>query len=174
LPGNSKLRSYNMVHMHPRIETLPEKKLVGKRIEMSFSDNKTLQLWQSFMPLRKTITNNIGLELYSVEVYQPHFFDHFDPGAVFEKWAAIEVKDFDVIPADMESLLVPNGLYAVFVHKGPASEGPKTYQYIFETWLPNAAFLLDNRPHFALMGEKYKNNDPTSEEELWIPIKPKN
>jgi AraC family transcriptional regulator len=125
------------------------------------------------MPRQKTITNNIGLELYSVEIYQPNFFNNFDPAAVFEKWAAVEVKNFDVVPDHMESLIIPSGLYAVFVHKGPASEGPKTYQYILGTWLPKAEFLLDNRPHFALMGEKYKNNDPTSEEELWIPIKSK-
>jgi AraC family transcriptional regulator len=161
------------MNMHPKFEVLKEKKLIGKRIKMSFSDNKTLELWQSFMPLRKTITNNIGLELYSVEIYHPHFFDNFDPTAIFDKWAAIEVKDFNAVPAGMEQVLIPGGLYAVFVHKGPASEGPKTYQYIFGTWLPNAKFLLDNRPHFALMGEKYKNNDPASEEELWIPIKPK-
>jgi AraC family transcriptional regulator len=159
--------------MQPKIEVLKEKRLMGKRIQMSFSDNKTFELWQSFMPRRKEIANNIGLELYSVEIYQPHFFDNFDPTAIFEKWATIEVKDFSAIPAGLEQLLVPSGLYAVFIHKGPASDGPKTYQYIFGTWLPNSGFLLDNRPHFALMGEKYKNNDPSSEEELWIPIKPK-
>jgi AraC family transcriptional regulator len=32
---------------------------------------------------------------------------------------------------------------------------------------------LDDRPHFEVLGEKYKNNDPTSEKEIWIPILPK-
>jgi len=73
----------------------------------------------------------------------------------------------------METITVPDGLYAVFLYKGPASAASNIYQYIFGTWLPNADFLLDDRPHFALMGEKYKNEDPSSEEELWIPIKPK-
>ncbi len=73
----------------------------------------------------------------------------------------------------METLILPGGLYAVFLYKGPAGAGSKLYQYIFETWLANSEFLLDNRPHFALMGGKYKNEDPNSEEEIWIPIKPK-
>jgi len=73
----------------------------------------------------------------------------------------------------MKTITSPEGLYAVFVHKGAASEGPKTYQYIFTTWLPASDYQLDNRPHFAIMGEKYKGEDPGSEEELWIPIKPK-
>lgn len=40
-----------------------------------------------------------------------------------------------------------------------------------KTWLPASDYNLDNRPHFEVLGEKYKNNDPTSEEEIWIPIK---
>jgi len=32
---------------------------------------------------------------------------------------------------------------------------------------------LDNRPHFEVLGEKYKNGDPESEEEIWIPVKEK-
>jgi AraC family transcriptional regulator len=159
--------------MEPRIETLTEKKFNGKRLTMSFTKNKTFELWSGFMPKRKEIRNSIGTELYSIEVYAPNYFDNFNPDAEFEKWAAVEVTDFQVIPDNLKSITSPEGLYAVFVHKGPASEGPKTYQYIFATWLPNSDYSLDNRPHFAIMGEKYKSEDKDSEEELWIPIKPK-
>jgi AraC family transcriptional regulator len=159
--------------MHPRIEILTEKKLVGKQLIMSFADNKTTTLWQSFMPLRKSVSNSVGLDLYSVEIYPPRFFDIFDPHAAFEKWAAIEVSGFENIPSEMKELTLTSGLYAVFLHKGPASEGPRTYDYIFTTWLASAPFVLDNRPHLAVMGENYKNNDPSSEEDLWIPIKSK-
>ncbi|MFM9945765.1 MAG: GyrI-like domain-containing protein, partial [Bacteroidia bacterium] len=44
---------------------------------------------------------------------------------------------------------------------------------IYGTWIPNSEYNLDNRPHFEILGEKYKNNHPDSEEEIWIPIKPK-
>lgn len=162
-----------MVNLQPRIETLPEKKLIGKRTRMSFSGNKTGELWRSFMPRLKEIQNSTGAELYSIEVYEPFFFSSFDPGKEFEKWAAIEVTNFDSVPRKMETITLLPGLYAVFLHKGAAAEGPKTYRYIFETWLPNSDFLIDDRPHFAVMGEKYKNDDPDSEEELWIPVKPK-
>ena len=160
--------------MQPRMATLSEKKLIGKRLKMSFSNNKTFELWRSFMPRRKEIKNNIGSDLYSIEVYSPLFFDHFNPEAEFEKWAAVEVTDFNLVPAGMQNITLPSGLYAVFLYKGRASEGSKTYQYIFGTWLPNSDYMLDNRPHFAQMGEKYKNEGPNSEEELWIPVKPKN
>jgi AraC family transcriptional regulator len=157
--------------LEPRIEILPEKKFVGKRIKMSFSNNQTHELWKSFMPLRREIKNNIGSDLYSVEVYEPLYFNNFNPEKEFDKWAAVEVTDFEKVPDDMDTLILPRGLYAVFLHKGAAGKGPETYQYIFGTWLPASDFLLDNRPHFAVMGEKYKNDDPDSEEEVWIPVK---
>lgn len=105
--------------MTPRIETSNEKKLVGKRLSMSFAGYKAGELWRSFMPARKKIINNLTNELISVTVYS-------------------------------------------------------IFQYIFGTWLPASGYYLDNRPHFEILGHKYKNNDPDSEEEIWIPVKPKN
>jgi AraC family transcriptional regulator len=138
---------------------------------MSFSMNKTRALWQSFMPLRNEIRNSIGSELYSIEIYEPLFFNNFNSEREFEKWAAVEVTDFETVPANMETFSSPYGLYAVFLHKGASGKGLETYQYIFGTWLPESDYLLDDRPHFAIMGEKYKNDDHDSEEDLWFPIK---
>jgi AraC family transcriptional regulator len=158
--------------MQPRIEILKHKKLVGKHVNMSLQQNKTAELWRNFMPNRQTIRNSVDSVFYSVDVHDPDYFNNFNPGAVFTKWAAIEVSDFDSVPNDMETLEL-EGLYAIFIHKGPASEGPKTYHYIFQEWLPASDFVLDERPHFARMDEKYKHENLSSEEELWIPVKPK-
>jgi len=156
-----------------RIEALIEKKLVGKKALMSFAQNKTFELWKSFMPRRKEVKDMLGANLYSVEVYDAEFFNPFRPKTEFEKWAAVEVNSFRDIPVGMEKMIVPAGLYAVFLHRGPASEGPETYQYIFENWLPQSEYLIDHRPHFAVMGEKYKRNAPESEEEILIPVRHK-
>jgi AraC family transcriptional regulator len=157
----------------PIIKILSEKKLIGKRMTMSLTDNRTAELWKSFMLKRNIIKNNMGSDLYSVQVYEDSYFSDFDPNAEFEKWATIEVEDLDTIPDGMHALILVSGLYAVFLHKGAASTGAKTFQHIFGTWLPNSEYELDNRPHFEILGEKYKNDDPTSEEEIWIPIKVK-
>lgn len=160
--------------MEPRIESLHELKLIGKKVMMSFAGNRTQELWQSFMPRRSEIKNVISTELYSVEIYNDTaFFRNFDPGKVFEKWAAVKVDQFDKIPEGMDLLVIPEGLYAAFPYKGKPSEAKDTYQYIYGKWLPASEFDLDNRPHFALMGEKYKGEDPDSEEEIWIPVKKK-
>ena len=160
--------------MNPVIKILPEKKLIGKRIKMTLADNKTPELWKSFMFRRKEISNNLTPELFSVQVYDKSLdFKNFNQDTIFEKWAAVEVADFDTISDKMETYILTGGLYAVFIHKGAANTGTKTFQYIFGTWLPGSDYSLDDRAHFEILGEKYKNDDPKSEEEIWIPIKPK-
>ena len=157
--------------INPQIKTLPETKLIGHCIKMTFASNRTKELWKGFGPKRKQIKNNVGNDLYSVEIYNdPDLFKNFNPDSEFEKWAAVSVSDFDSVPDGMKTLIIPEGLYAVFPYKGKASEASDTYRYIFTEWIPNSDYDLDNRPHFALMGEKYKNEDPDSEEELWIPV----
>lgn len=159
--------------MQPIIQTLQEKRLIGQRVRTNLLEDKTFELWSGFMPRRSEINNVASPELYSVQLMSPSYFAAFNPRAEFEKWAAIEVTNYSQVPNGMETITIPTGLYAVFVHKGLASDGPKTFQYIFGTWLPKASYVLDNRPHFAIMGAKYKNDDPDSEEEIWVPIKPK-
>ncbi len=157
--------------MRPRIETLTEKKLIWKRLTMSLSNNKTGELWRSFMTRRREISNNLTSEMFSIQVYdKPVDFGNLNQE--FEKWAAVEVSDFGTIPDGMETLKLEGGLYAVFQYKGSSTD-TTIFQFIFGTWLPNSDYLLDSRPHFEILGEKYKNADPNSEEDIWIPIKPK-
>ncbi len=158
--------------MEPRIEQLTGKKLLGIRMTMSLADNKTGDLWQRFLPRRKEITNNVTNDLVSMAIYTPTYFADFHPSNEFEKWAAVEVSDFDTAPDGMESFVLTDGLYAVFHYRG-SSIDTTIFQYIFGTWLPHSDYVLDTRPHFEILGEKYKNMDPNSEEDIWIPVKQK-
>ena len=158
--------------MTPRIEILPEKKLIGKSLEMSLVKNTTGILWASFMSNKSDITNAIGSDLYAMQIYSDlYYHKNFNPNTKFIKWAATEVTDIKNIPYGFESFILKEGLYAVFLHKGMASDFPKTIQFIFEEWLPKSGYDLDDRPHFELLGKHYKNDHPSSEEEVWIPVK---
>jgi AraC family transcriptional regulator len=107
-----------------------------------------------------------------MQIYDKSFdFNNIDLHKKFEKWAAAEVSAVENIGEDMETIDIPDGLYAVFIQKGKASDGHITFRYIFEKWLPKSPYEIDDRPHFELLGKKYKNEDPTSEEEIYIPIK---
>jgi AraC family transcriptional regulator len=158
--------------MTPKIETINEKKLVGIRLTMSFTNYKMGTLWKSFMPRRKEINHNLTNEFISLAVYKPTHFADFKPTNEFERWATVEVNDFDNVPNEMETLVLSSGLYAVFNYKGLNTDN-SIFQYILGTWLPSSDYVLDDRPHFEILGDQYKNNDPNSEEEIWIPIKPR-
>jgi AraC family transcriptional regulator len=157
--------------MQPTITTLAEKKLVGKREIMSLAENKTPYLWRSFMPQLKDIKNRVSDEMISMSMYsEPLRLGDFHQK--FYKWAAVEVSDFDHVPNDVETSILEGGLYAVFHYQGLSTDN-SVFVYIFGTWLPNSNYVLDERPHFEILGNKYKNGDPNSEEDIWIPIKPK-
>ena len=158
--------------MFLRIENISPKKFIGISLEMSLVNNKTFELWHQFMPRKKEINNPVNGFLFSMQVYGKNY-NPADMEAIFEKRALIEVSHFENVPHGMQTFVLPSGKYAIFLHKGLPSLGAKTFRYVFGTWLPNSEYRLDHRPHFEILGEKYKNNDPSSEEEIWIPIKPK-
>ncbi len=157
--------------MEYRIETLQETILAGLQISISFQDNKTPLLWQRFMPARMTFTNRKSDNLYSVEVYTSDFFTQpFDPNKPFEKWACMLWREDDQLPENWKILSIPQGKYAVFIFQGKHELAAGFYQSIFMDWLPKAALLVDDRPHFALMDHRFNRNDADSVEEIWIPV----
>lgn len=158
--------------MQPRIEILEEKKLIGMSATMSVLENKTGQLWATFGPQIKNIRTRINTNKISLQVYPTSYFKEFNPAAKFEKWALVEVSDFDTIPVGLKTFTIGTGMYAVFHYKGSSADAA-IFQYIYGQWIPNSEFTLDERPHFEVLGEKYQNNRPDSEEEIWIPIRAK-
>lgn len=158
--------------MQPRIIAIKPKKLVGRTLRMSLSSDRTAELWQFLMPRRRDIRNKLNTDLFSVQIFDPEMeFSDFTPETEFEKWAAVEVWDYQEIPEGMETLDIPRGLYAVFDYKGAANNFAPMFHYIFGMWMPASDFEVDKRPHFDVLGEKYNGNDPDSEEEIWVPVK---
>lgn len=158
--------------MNANIIELKEKILLGIKTEVSLVNNQTFKLWQTFQIQRNEITNQIGTDLYSVNIYNSDYFKNFNPNNTFTKWAAVEIASDSPIPSNMECLLLERGLYAMFPYIGLSTD-PSIFQYIYSEWLPKSDYELDKRPHFEVLGKKYKNNSPDSEEEIWIPIKSK-
>ena len=155
--------------MNPTIKIFPTTKFIGKNLSFTYADYRAFEIWSSFMPKRKEIQNAIGSELYNIQI-NPDNFD-FQPNTPFVKWAAVAVTSFDFIPDDMESLEIEEGLYAVFNYKGDQSNVAAFFNSIYTEWLPSSGYQLDTSPQFEILGEKYKNGSPESEEEIWIPIK---
>lgn len=160
----------------PEIVEIDDKKLIGISLHTSLADDKTGILWQRFMSQKKNIQNKKSEDLYSVQVYDEGFIaGQFNSQSIYEKWAAVEVENYSELKDNLKGLNLPGGLYAVFKHKGSAKEFPNTAKFIFENWIPESKYELDDRPHFEVLGKDYKGpEDPESIEKIWIPIKPEN
>jgi AraC family transcriptional regulator len=155
--------------MNPDIVQIPSMKFIGLRKTMCLSEYTVGSLWKAFMPMRQAVTNPRSDLLWAFTCYPEHYFDHVDFDCEFEKWAAVEVFDHYQHPEEMEPLVLQAGLYAVFHYIGSSAD--KTiFEKIYGEWLPQSPYQLDHRPHVEVLGSKYKNNDPHSEEEIWIPI----
>lgn len=59
----------------------------------------------------------------------------------------------------------------MFLHKGTFRDFAQTTKYIFQEWLPQSEYHLDNRIHFSLMDERYLGDHRDSVEEIWVPVK---
>jgi AraC family transcriptional regulator len=140
--------------LSPDLKLLDQKQLIGMHMSMSLTDDKTRELWKKFMPQRKLILNPANAFLYSLQIYPHAYFSRFGPACIFEKWAAVEVNAAATIPEGMESLLFPGGLYAVFHYKCQSTDGSQLFDFIFNTWLPQSNYRIDNRPHFEFTWRK--------------------
>ncbi len=157
-------------HSEPEIIGLAAKQLVGISKTMSRIDDRTGELWGEFMPRRTEIADRTTTDYVSMQVYPRGPEQVADPAATFTKWATVEVADTTSVPAGMSSYQLQAGLYAVFKHKGPASD-LSTVMYIFTEWLPNATqYRLDDREHFEVLPEGYNALNPDAEETFWIPV----
>ena len=154
----------------PQILQGAERKVVGISGNMSIAKYEVKALWEAFMPRRKEVRNTISEELLSLTIYPEDYFASFDPDKTFEKWAGAEVSSFPNLPSMMQAVVIPAGLYAVFQAKGLSSDNA-IYRYIFQQWLPESGYEIDQRPHFEVLGEQYRQDDPEAQEMIWIPIR---
>lgn len=161
-----------MAHSFPEpvIRFIEDKQLAGRKVSTSVLKNRTAELWKGFMPVRASIKEPVGIAMYSLQIYPKDYFINFNPATEFEKWAAIETASREILPDGIEPLLLPGGDYAVFHYKGSSSDH-SIFNYIYTEWLPASGYQLDDRPHFEVLGERYRNADINSEEDIWIPVK---
>lgn len=179
--GRSKLSNNRLKHlksnimMKPDIIKISERKLVGMRVKTSLSDNKIPQLWNDFMGRMDEIKNDKNTGCYELHPYDSNFkTENFSEKMEFEKWAIVEVVNFENVPNGMETHTLKAGQYAVFIHKGSMSRIQMSFDYVYGTWLPNSEFEFDTRDDFERYGDKYLGpENPESETEIWIPIKNK-
>ena len=156
--------------MQAEIFKIDRKRFVGIPMEMSLLDNKTRELFKSFMPRRNEVPYRENTDVFDLKIYSDTYFKEFNAGQSFTKWAAVEVAKTDEIPEGMDVFDMEEGIYAMFMNHG-MGDNSEMFQYIFTEWLPSSEYELDNRPHFDVLGEDYQKKDPDAMSEIWIPVK---
>lgn len=152
------------------IVSFPNTWLIGMDHKCSFVKYDVYNLWKNFMPRKSEIQNQLNANIFSIAFYPENFFGSFNPNVEFVKVAAIQCSEIVEIPTGMKTFEIPEGMYFKFRYKGKADQYPTLFERILKEVLPQNNLVLDNRPHFEILGPEYKNNDPNSEEDIHIPV----
>jgi len=89
----------------------------------------------------------------------------------FEYVAGLPVSEIEDIPEDFVVREVSEHTYAVFAHEGDLASLGKTYEYIYETWLPQSGYALAQKLDFEYYNEDFRDFAPDSVFYIYIPIK---
>jgi AraC family transcriptional regulator len=92
----------------------------------------------------------------------------------FEYLAGVEVESFDNLPPDVGRMRVPEQTYAVFTHRGHASQIGQTWQYIWAEWLPQSGYEDGMTPPFEQFDERFDPDTGNGEFDIWMPIRKRN
>jgi predicted transcriptional regulator YdeE/DNA-binding transcriptional MerR regulator len=89
----------------------------------------------------------------------------------FEYIAATEVKDDNNVPEGMVYREVPEYKYAIFTHYGKLDTLGETYEFIYNTWLPQSGLNV-HPDHFdmELYDERFMPDSDDSEFDIYIAI----
>jgi AraC family transcriptional regulator len=90
----------------------------------------------------------------------------------FYHMVAVEVTDFEEMNPILVGKTIPPSKYVKFIHKGRANKVNLTYDYIFQTWLPQSKRHLSHPIIFEYYPPTYRGpDDDESESEIYLPIK---
>ena len=150
--------------MEPKIVSRASFTVVGMKYSGKNENNEIPQLWGEFGPRMGEIK----------QVANPHLAygvcDNFDKSSgEFSYIAGFEVDSIAEIPEGMVSWDIPEGEYAVFTCALPTLG--ETYQHAYHTWLRESGYQRAPGPEFELYDESFDPKDPSSEMDVYIPIK---
>ncbi len=163
------------ISLKPEIIGTQQKKLIGLHCKTSLLQNNIPTLWKIFMRRKHEIVERIDNGWYGISGYSSaNGFEpnRFSSSSMIEKWATVEVKNFDLIPSEMVSYKLTGGNYAKFIHRGGKKNVQMSFEYMYSVWLPNSIYELDDRDHFEHYPKDYKGpENPESELAIYLPIK---
>jgi AraC family transcriptional regulator len=121
-------------------------------------------LWQRFHPYLGNISGVVGQAAYGVCC-------NGDDLGNFDYIAGVEVGDFSDLPGEFSRVRIPAQKYAVFFHRDHISSIRRTWQTIWNTWLPTSGHEVADAPNFERYGEEFDPRTGNGGLEIWLPLK---
>jgi AraC family transcriptional regulator len=88
-----------------------------------------------------------------------------------EYLTGVEVPDPSGIPPELTYVRLAEQRYTVFKHKTNVADVRKTFDRIWNEWLPTAGVEVANAPFFERYGIEFNPQTGNGGFEIWIPIK---
>ena len=149
--------------MQPHFVTKPAFTVVGLLIHTKPMTPEIPQLWDKFVPRMAEIQHEA----------EPHVsygvMAHNEAMSQLDYMAGNAVNQVDELPTGLSRWDIPANTYAVF-ETTIATIG-ETFGYIFNNWLPTAAYQPVNAPYFERYGEDFSPDHPTLS--IYIPVEQK-
>jgi len=151
--------------MEPKFVTKPAFDVIGLKYFGKNEHNEIAQMWDVFNARAKEIVNADFSECYGV-CGMP------DENG-FEYVACTMIKAEAQPPAGMVARHVPTNTYAVFPHYGALNGLGKTYDYIYQTWLPQSGYELAGEYDMEMYNDEFKFGKDDSVMYILVPVKQK-
>ena len=121
-------------------------------------------LWDKFIPHIGKVPGQMGDVTYGI-CCNP------DGKGGFEYIAGVEISRLDDLPEQYRWIEVQPQHYAVFEHKGSLGDLPRTFQYIWKTWLPASGREAADAPEFERYSADFNPQTGEGVLEIWLPLK---
>lgn len=121
------------------------------------------QQWNHFAPRIGSVPGQVGGDSYGVSW-------NFKADSDFQYLAGVAIADAALLPADLTSVVLPAGRYAVFQHSGHVSTMARTLDTIWSKWVPKCGLNISPGPCFERYTTEFNSCTGLGGMELWIPL----
>jgi AraC family transcriptional regulator len=120
--------------------------------------------WQRFNEYFGKVPGQIGNVAYGI-CYNT------DDSGNFDYLCGVEVSDFSSLPAELSHVRVPEQRYAVFTHREHIAVIRRTWNTIWNKWLPESGHTPADAPNFERYSEQFDPVTGMGGFEIWLPLK---
>ncbi|SDE57919.1 transcriptional regulator, AraC family [Fontibacillus panacisegetis] len=161
------------ITIKPRIVEIDKIFVAGIRGETSILHNILPDLWNRLFEIRNQIPTSYEARRFGIcETDRTKTNISKDGNVTFSETVGIEVDNFQCLPRNVNTKIIPGGRYAVFTHKGTVATLIKTYDYLWGSWVLFTKETLDEREDFEIYDKRFLGADNVdSQIDIYIPIK---